>query len=179
MSASTVASAMRAPGSRWLPPSVATLWSVPQPLFVLSYLLMYVQSCVKHYCYVLRITLKMFLYPPQNSTMAQYFSPPFPKPGRNVFTLVTTLYVCCVLACPLTSRSAFISLSLSLSLSLSPFVYLVASHHTDTSVCLPPSSAPLGNLRQPTKTATDDRCSCKVGFALGTLTEEEGLQHQR
>ena len=30
----------------------------------------------------------MFLCPPQNITMAQYFSQPFPKPGRNVFTIL-------------------------------------------------------------------------------------------
>ena len=35
----------------------------------------------------------MFHCQPQNCTMAQYFSQPFPKPGRNVFTLLwTTLY---------------------------------------------------------------------------------------
>ena len=35
----------------------------------------------------------MFHCQPRNCTMAQYFSQPFPKPGRNVFTLLwTTLY---------------------------------------------------------------------------------------
>ena len=33
----------------------------------------------------------MFCCPPQNCTVAQYFSQPFPKPGRNVFTLLCTM----------------------------------------------------------------------------------------
>ena len=36
----------------------------------------------------------MFFCQPPKSTMAQYFSQPFPKPGRNVFTLLCILFVC-------------------------------------------------------------------------------------
>ena len=36
----------------------------------------------------------MFFCQPPKCTMAQYFSQPFPKPGRNVFTLLCILFVC-------------------------------------------------------------------------------------
>ena len=39
----------------------------------------------------MKITLKMFRCPPQNCKMAQYFGQPFPKPGRNVFTVLSIL----------------------------------------------------------------------------------------
>ena len=49
-----------------------------------------VQSCVKPFLLVSRITLNMFHSPPQNCTMAQYFSQPFPKPGRHFVTQLCT-----------------------------------------------------------------------------------------
>ena len=49
-----------------------------------------VQSCVKTFPLSPRNTLTMFRCHPQKCTMAQYFSQPFPKPGRNVFTLLCT-----------------------------------------------------------------------------------------
>ena len=47
-------------------------------------------SSVKTLWYILKTILKMFHCLPQNRTMAQYFSQSFPKPGRNVFTLLCT-----------------------------------------------------------------------------------------
>ena len=41
-------------------------------------------------CKVFRITLKMFCSPTQNCTISHNFSHSFPKPGRNVFTLLCT-----------------------------------------------------------------------------------------
>ena len=39
----------------------------------------------------MRITLKMFRCPPQNCTIEEYLSHPFPKPSRNVFTILCNI----------------------------------------------------------------------------------------
>ena len=55
----------------------------------------------------------MFRCPPKNYTMEQYFSQPFPKPGRNVFTIlcsITALLSLYILCCmPSLSRALCIS----------------------------------------------------------------------
>ena len=50
-----------------------------------------VWRCVKIFLLCSENHPKSFLLPRQNCIMAQYFSQPFPKPVRNVFTLLCTL----------------------------------------------------------------------------------------
>ena len=50
------------------------------------------QSCVKHSCLVLRITFKICCCPPQKCTLAQFFSQPFLKTGRNDFILFIDIF---------------------------------------------------------------------------------------
>ena len=76
-------------------PNLQTYWVLVQlDVFLLQSIIILLvtfvlcKSGVKHACQVPRFALKMFRCSFQNCTMKQYFSQPFPKPGRNVFTLL-------------------------------------------------------------------------------------------